>query len=57
METLSNKNIEIATSMPLFVKSQKEAKKIIRIESVDDTSVHIRKLNKKQYERKVRPMN
>jgi len=56
METLISKNIEISKSIPLFVKSQKEAKKIIRIESVDDTAVHIRKLNKKQYERKVRPM-
>ncbi len=47
----SSNNIVLPTE--LFVKSAKEAKKIIRLESVEIGTDNIKKLNKKMYQRKV----
>lgn len=53
METLNSNNSNIAMHVELFVKSPKDAKKIIRLETCDTTAENIRKLNKKVYQRKV----
>lgn len=36
-----------------FVKSQKEAKRIVKLASIDTADEQIKKLNKKMYQRKV----
>jgi hypothetical protein len=53
MELINNSSSNIAIPVTLFVKSPKEAKKIIRLESYDATADNVRKLNKKMYQRKV----
>ena len=53
MELINKNSSSIAIPMALFVKSPKEAKKIIRLESCDATAESVRKLNKKMYQRKV----
>lgn len=53
MEAINSNGNNIAMPVELFVKSQKEAKRIIKLASCDTADEHIKKLNKKMYQRKV----
>jgi hypothetical protein len=53
MGAINSITSNIVLPVELFVKSQKEAKRIIKLASCDTANEHIKKLNKKMYQRKV----
>lgn len=53
MEAIYSINNNLALPTELFVKSAKDAKKIIKLESGGTEEKNIKKLNKKMYQRKV----
>ncbi len=53
MDTIYSSSNNIVLPTELFVKSAKEAKKIIRLETDNSLAANIKRLNKKTYQRKV----